>query len=132
MSSIGRGFDRASSSIYSLLARTGSIRPPERTRSGSALTLAEREEISRSLHAKQSLRSIARRLQRSASTISREVRRNGGAQQYRAAQSDVSISIRQSNCHVEQPLVGHVADIAEGISGDGDTSAYAPANQVRS
>jgi hypothetical protein len=46
--------------------------------------------------------------------------------------ANVSISFRQSNCHVEQPLVGHVADIAEGISGDGDTSACTPANQVRS
>ncbi len=88
MSSIGRGFDRASSSIYPLLARTGGIRPPERSRSRLALTLSEREEISRGLHAKMSLRSIARALKRSASTISREVRRNGGAQPYRAAQSD--------------------------------------------
>ena len=88
MSSIGRGFDRASSSIYPLLARTGGIRPPERSRSRLALTLTEREEISRGLHAKMSLRSIARALKRSASTISREVRRNGGVQLYRAAQSD--------------------------------------------
>ena len=88
MSSIGRGFERNSSSIYPLLARTGGIRPPDRTRSCLALTLGEREEISRSLHARQSLRSIARTLQRSASTISREVRRNGGCAQYRAAPSD--------------------------------------------
>ena len=88
MSSIGRGFERASSSIYPLLARTGGIRPPERIRSRLALTLAEREEISRGLRAKQSLRSIARSLQRSASTISREVKRNGGTLQYRATHSD--------------------------------------------
>ena len=79
MSSIGRGFERASSSIYPLLARTGGIRPPDRSRSRLALTLAEREEISRGLRAQQSLRSIARTLKRSASTISREVRRNGGS-----------------------------------------------------
>ncbi len=48
---IGRGFERASSSIYPLLARTGGIRPPERIRSRLALTLAEREEISRGLRA---------------------------------------------------------------------------------
>lgn len=88
MSSIGRGFERNSSSIYPLLARTGGIRPPDRVRSRLALTLGEREEISRSLRARQSLRSIARALQRSASTISREVRRNGGAAQYRATPSD--------------------------------------------
>ena len=90
MSSIGRGFDRASSSIYPLLARTGGIRPPDRVRSRLALTLAEREEISRGLIAKVSLRSIGRDLKRSASTISREVRRNGGTTHYRASPSDAA------------------------------------------
>ena len=90
MSSIGRGFDRASSSIYPLLARTGGIRPPDRMRSRLALSLAEREEISRGLTAQLTVRSIARSLKRSASTISREIRRNGGAKLYRAAQSDAA------------------------------------------
>ena len=90
MSSIGRQFDRGSSSIYPLLERSGGIRPSARTRSRLALTLDEREEISRGLIAKQSLRSIARTLKRSASTISREVLRNGGARHYRAALSDAS------------------------------------------
>jgi len=90
MSSIGRLFDRASSSIYPLLERTGGIRPPERIRSRLALSLTEREEISRGLTAEMSLRSIARSLKRSASTISREVRRNGGAERYRAAPSDAA------------------------------------------
>jgi IS30 family transposase len=90
MSSIGRLFDRESSSIYPLLARTGGIRPPDRVRSRLALTLAEREEISRGLIAKVSLRSIGRDLRRSASTISREVRRNGGVQNYRATASDAA------------------------------------------
>jgi IS30 family transposase len=90
MSSIGRGFDRGSSSIYPLLARTGGIRPPERIRSRLALTLTDREEISRGLRAQVSLRSIARSLKRSASTISREVRRNGGVKEYRAAASDTA------------------------------------------
>ena len=49
MRSIGHVFDRASSSIYPLLSRTGGIRPPERKRSRLALTPAEREEISRGL-----------------------------------------------------------------------------------
>jgi IS30 family transposase len=90
LSSIGRGFNRASSSIYPLLARTGGIRPPKRMRSRLALTLPEREEISRGLITKMSLRAIAQSLRRSASTISREVRRNGGAKNYRAAQSDAA------------------------------------------
>jgi hypothetical protein len=90
MSSIGRGFDRGSSSIYPLLARTGGIRPPKRIKSRLALTLTDREEISRGLRAQVSLRSIARSLKRSASTISREVRRNGGVKEYRAAASDTA------------------------------------------
>jgi IS30 family transposase len=90
MSSIGRGFDRESSSIYPLLSLSGGIRSPQRRRSRLALSLSEREEISRGLESRLSLRSIARLLQRSPSTISREVQRNGGARQYRAVQSDQS------------------------------------------
>lgn len=90
LSSIGREFNRASSSIYPLLARTGGIRPAKRVRSRLALTLIEREEISRGLRGEMSLRSIARSLKRPASTISREVRRNGGANLYRAAPSDAA------------------------------------------
>ena len=88
MSSIGRGFDRDSSSIYPLLSRTGGIRPLARKRSRLALTLSEREEVSRGLESRLSLRSIARQLRRSASTISREVKRNGGRDAYRAVRSD--------------------------------------------
>ena len=88
LSSIGRRFDRASSSIFPHLAVTGGIRPAERTRSRRALSLSEREEISRGLAAGRSLRAIARSVSRAPSTISREVRRNGGRKAYRAARSD--------------------------------------------
>jgi IS30 family transposase len=88
MSSIGRRFDRNSSSIFPLLARTGGIRPAARSRSRLALTLCEREEISLGLRAQLSLRAIARQLRRAPSTISREVRRNGGRIGYRATRSD--------------------------------------------
>jgi IS30 family transposase len=88
MSSIGRLFDRDSSSIYPLLSRTGGIRPANRTRSRLALSLVEREEISRGIVAQQSIRSMAALLGRSPSTVSREVRRNGGYNQYRAAVAD--------------------------------------------
>jgi len=88
MSSIGRLFERNSSSIYPLLSRTGGIRPPDRKRSRFALTLSEREEISRGLGLGASLRSIAKRLRRAPSTISREVARNGGQSLYRASASD--------------------------------------------
>jgi len=88
MSSIGRVFDRQSSSVFSVISPTGGIRPPERRRHRQALSLDEREEISRGLSSDRSLRSIARQLGRAASTISREVRRNGGRTAYRAAASD--------------------------------------------
>ncbi len=89
MKSIGRAFGKPSSSIYGQLAPTGGIRPPPRRRSRLALTLTEREEISIGIARQRSLRSIATQLSRSPSSISREVRRNGGYDAYRAAQADV-------------------------------------------
>ena len=80
---IGRLFDRPHSSIFKILMKTGGLRPPERRRSRSSLTLAEREEISRGLVAGLSIRSIAADLKRAASTISREIKRNGGRRRYR-------------------------------------------------
>ena len=75
---IAQLFDRNHSSIQRILAETGGIRPAPRRRSRLALTLAEREEISRSVAADQSIRSVAARLGRAPSTISREIMRNGG------------------------------------------------------
>ena len=88
MRSIGRVFDRPSSSVFSVISPTGGIRPPDRKRGTRALSLFEREEISRGLSIKCSLRMIAHQLGRSPSTISREVRRNGGPAGYRAVASD--------------------------------------------
>jgi IS30 family transposase len=85
---IARLFDRKHTSVRTVLAATGGIRPPVRRRSCLALTLEEREEISRAVVADQSIRSIAAGLGRSASTISREIRRNGGQECYRASQAD--------------------------------------------
>ena len=82
MSSIGRRFDRDSSLVFSVISPTGGIRPPDRHRAKQSL------EISRWLIMRRSLRAVARHLGRSASTISREVQRNGGADRYRAARSD--------------------------------------------
>ena len=81
-------FDRFHSSIHRILAETGGIRPAERHRSKSALTLTEREEISRGVVAGSSIRSIAASLGRAPSTISRELRRNGGLGGYRASTAD--------------------------------------------
>ena len=55
---------------------------------GDCVTLAEREEISRAVVAGVSVRSIAARLGRAPSTVSRELKRNGGQERYRAAQAD--------------------------------------------
>jgi IS30 family transposase len=66
----------------------GGIRPRPRRRSRLALTLVEREEISRGVINGGSLRVIAASLGRAVSTVSREVARNGGIGQYRAAASE--------------------------------------------
>jgi IS30 family transposase len=88
LKAIGRVFDRPSSSIYGQLAPSGGIRPPIRRRSRLALTLTEREEISRGLAGHLSMRAIAIQLGRSPSTISREIKRNGSYDHYRATQAD--------------------------------------------
>src|SRR5665811_185902 len=88
LKAIGRVFGKPSSSVYFQLAPHGGIRPAPRRRSRLALSLSEREEISRGIVAERSIRSMARLLGRSPSTVSREIRRNGGYDRYRAAQAD--------------------------------------------
>ena len=87
---IAQLFDRNHSSVQRILAKSGGIRPPPRIRSSTALTLAEREEISRSIVAGDSMRTIAKNLERATSTISREIKRNGGIEAYRAAEADAA------------------------------------------
>ena len=88
LKAIGRAFGKPSSSIYFQLAPHGGIRPAPRRRSRLALTLSEREEISRGIVADRSIRSMARLLGRSPSTVSREIRRHGGYDRSRAALAD--------------------------------------------
>ena len=88
LKAIGRAFGKPSSSIYCLVSPHGGIRPVERRRSQLSLTLSEREEISRGIVAQRSIRSMARKLGRAPSTVSREIRRNGGPARYRAARAD--------------------------------------------
>jgi len=88
LNSIARDLDRGHSAIQRVFARTGGIRPPQRSRSQVALSLAEREEISRGLATGESLRSIAASLNRAPSTVSREVSRNGGRRRYRASKAN--------------------------------------------
>jgi len=85
---IAQLFDRNNSSVQRILAEHGGIRPAPRRRSRLSLTLAEREEISRAVVAGRSVRSIATSLRRAPSTISREIKRNGGQGCYRANQAD--------------------------------------------
>ena len=94
LKAIGRAFGKPSSSIYFQVAPHGGIRPAPRRRSRLALTLSEREEISRGIAAHQSARSMARLLGHSPSTVSREISRNGGYDRYRAALADEKAWVR--------------------------------------
>ena len=102
---IARLFDSNHSAITGVFSKTGGIRPPQRQRSRRALTLAEREEISRGIATGQSLRSIAASLGRAPSTVSREIKRNGGRRQYRASKADEAAwdrAHRRKTCKLAQ------------------------------
>ena len=109
---IARLFDSSHSAIAGVFSRTGGIRPPERRRSRRALTLSEREEISRGIATGQSLRCIAASLGRAPSTVSREVNRNGGRQPYRANKAEQAAwdrSHRPKTCKLaENPALARI------------------------
>src|SRR6202030_2486069 len=88
MHEIGRAYGRPHPTIRKLLLPRGGIAPIARRRSRLALTLAEREDISRGIASGSSIRKIARCLGRAASTVSREVIRHGGRPAYRAHDAD--------------------------------------------
>ncbi len=94
LKAIGRAFGKPSSSIHNQVTPYGGVRPAARRRSRLAFTLSEREEISRSIAAHQSCRSMARLLGRSASMVSRELKRNGGYDRCRAAVADEQAWVR--------------------------------------
>ena len=86
---ISRALERRNKSgVQAIVALHGGIAPAPRRRAVAALRLEDREEISRGIAADQSIRGIARGLLRSPSTVSREIRRNGGSQAYRANRAD--------------------------------------------
>jgi IS30 family transposase len=85
---IARLVDRYHTSVFGIFSRAGGIRPRPRIRSAISLSLSERETISRGIAAELSMRTIAHQLGRSPSTISREINRNGGYYNYRAAVAD--------------------------------------------
>jgi transposase, IS30 family len=88
LTEIGRALGKHSSSIHFVVRPHGGFLPRTRSRRRSALTLFEREEISRGLAQGSSLRAIAASLGRAPSTVSREVARAGGPSGYRAASAD--------------------------------------------
>ena len=112
--SIASLFDRHHPSIARILGLTGGIRPPKRVRSSLALTLSEREGISRGIATRLSIRAIAAKLRRSPSTVSREINRNGGYYSYRAAPAEQAAwdrALRPKRCKLvcHKPLSRVVA-----------------------
>lgn len=98
-----RGVSRTAGHYW--LKDSGGVRPrPRAPRPALRLSLAEREEISRGLAKKESLTSIAARLGRSVSTVSREVRRNTASAGYRAHQAD-----RMADARTRRPRPGKLA-----------------------
>jgi IS30 family transposase len=87
---IARKLKRPMTFVYQRLKMTGGIKPASRTRSAAALSLSDREEISRGIAAGESSRCVARRLGRAPSTVSREIARNGGRMRYRSTTADLS------------------------------------------
>ena len=85
---IGRAFGKSHSSIRCAVSHHGGFVPALRQRSLLALTLTEREEISRGIASGSSIRELAKLLDRAASTVSREVARHGGRPEYRAKEAD--------------------------------------------
>jgi IS30 family transposase len=88
LNDIGRALGKFPASIRGVVSAQGGLIPVDRRRSRLALTLAEREDISRGLAAGSSLRAIAAKIGRAASTLSREVARHGGRESYRASCAD--------------------------------------------
>lgn len=84
MSEIARDIEKPPATVYSYLLYHGGVTPRPRVRRASSLSLEEREAISRGVARSQSIRSIATELGRAPSTISREISRHGGSNQYRA------------------------------------------------
>jgi hypothetical protein len=84
---IGRALGKHAGSIYGVVSSNGGFIPPVRRRSRWALTLAEREEISRGMAMARSIRQIAAALGRGPSTVSREITRHSGAHTYCATEA---------------------------------------------
>src|SRR4029077_1157552 len=87
---IARHMGRSREAVQAQVVATGGLRPRTPERSRRELTAGEREELSRGLAVGDSYRALAARMGRAPSSVSREVRRNGGRERYRAAEADVA------------------------------------------
>ena len=93
--SVAIGLGRYPSAVRGLIKRSGGVPPlVVKSRGPRFLSIWEREEISRALLMGNSIRSIARELNRSASTISREIRRNTFVGQYHPLRAEKSAALR--------------------------------------
>lgn len=106
---------QSKTSVYGVLQRSGGVAPKQRSRAQKHLSAAEREEISRGLIAGQSIQALASQLGRSPSTVSREIKRNGGRHAYRATAADTRAwrcAERPKSCLLasNEPLRRLVAD----------------------
>ena len=108
LSEIGRAVGKHPGSIFGVLKLHGGISQAPRQRSRSALTLPEREEISRGLAAGLSIREISRNIGRAPSTVSREIKRHGGSSKYRAIQAD-----EEAWCRAKRPKLCKLAQEPE-------------------
>jgi IS30 family transposase len=118
VSAIARTLQRDVGSMHKVISGNGGITPAQRTRAARALSLAEREDISRALSQEQSYGSIALQLGRSKSTISREVNRNGGPHKYRAHAAD-EMAWKRARRPKQSMLKGNAAlcvQVARGLS----------------
>ena len=120
LSEIGRAVDRIPAAVFHVVRARGGIPPPPRWRSPRALTVSEREEISRGLATGVSFRQLAMQLGRPPSTVSREVGRHGGRRWYRASVADAATwerAQRPQRCRLAQrPRL--CARVAEKLAAD--------------
>ena len=115
LSTIGRAIERIPAAVFHVVRARGGMPPPPRWRSSRALTVREREEISRGLATGVSFRQLGVQLGRPTSTVSREVGRHGGRSGYRAAVADAAtwtLARRPQRCRLAQRpvLCAHVAE----------------------
>lgn len=102
---IGRALERQVGTLWHHVQLAGGIPPRQRTRRATALTFAEREEISRGIAREESNRSMAARIGRAPSTISREIANNGGRGVYRAADAE-----QRADAQSARPKISKLAE----------------------